>query len=54
LPELLCELGDLLGQRHYLRHQRRDLPLELEDPCVLRGDEGFQLSDPVLRVQRPT
>jgi len=54
LPQLRGELGDLSGQHRHLRHQRRDLSVEIEDPRVLRGDDGFQLGNPVLRVQRPT
>ena len=54
LPELLREFGDLPSQRRHLRHQRSNLRLELDDPRVLRRDGGFELGDPVLRVQRPT
>lgn len=52
--QLLGQVGDLLGQRRDLGQEQRDLRLKLDDPRVLRGDGGFELSDPLLRVQRPT
>jgi hypothetical protein len=61
LAQLLGQLADLLGQRRHLGHQDRDLLLELADSrvlrrdlLILRGEDNLELSDPLLRVQRPT
>lgn len=61
LPELLGQVRDLLGERRDLRHQRRNLILELADSRVLcrdlrglRGHDGLELGDSLLRVQHST